>query len=357
MSAPPLVVHGLDLSYFTGKLEAYLRAKGLAYHLEQMTTASFRALAAKTGVAQMPQLELPDGSFLTDTPRIIDHFEASRPEPSLTPRDPAARFAAQLLEDYFDEHLWRPALYFRWAFQDDARLMSARLARGMLRDVPAPFFVRRRIILARQRDRYLRDDGVTRATAPAVEEIYFETLSALEPVLSQRPFVQGERPTRADIGLFGPMFRHFASDPTPASVMRANAPSVLAWTARMWALHPAQFAARPEPEGVPDGLDAVAQRIAGDFLPYLAANAAAVATGARRTHFTSHGAAFAIPANPYRAARYSGLADRFRALDSGARDAIVAWLGAAAVELIASAPPPPQRLSRIVDREGRPIAR
>jgi len=28
-----LIVHGLDLSYFTGKLEGYLRAKGLPYRL------------------------------------------------------------------------------------------------------------------------------------------------------------------------------------------------------------------------------------------------------------------------------------------------------------------------------------
>ena len=34
--------------------------------------------------------------------------------------------------DAFDEWLWRPALYYRWAFADDARLMSARLAGGML---------------------------------------------------------------------------------------------------------------------------------------------------------------------------------------------------------------------------------
>ena len=53
-----LIVHGLDLSYFTGKLEGYLRAKGLSYRLEEMTVGSFRRLARHTGVQQMPQLEL-----------------------------------------------------------------------------------------------------------------------------------------------------------------------------------------------------------------------------------------------------------------------------------------------------------
>jgi hypothetical protein len=45
---------------------------------------------------------------------------------------------ADLLEDFGDEWLWRPALYYRWAFREDARLMSDRLARGMLRDIPLP---------------------------------------------------------------------------------------------------------------------------------------------------------------------------------------------------------------------------
>ncbi|MFZ4481029.1 MAG: glutathione S-transferase N-terminal domain-containing protein, partial [Rhodoferax sp.] len=70
-----LRVHGLDVSYFTGKLEAYLRAKGLSYELVEMDTRSFRRCARITGVAQMPQLELPDGRWLTDSTQIIAHFE------------------------------------------------------------------------------------------------------------------------------------------------------------------------------------------------------------------------------------------------------------------------------------------
>lgn len=44
---------------------------------------SFRACAAATGVAQMPQVELPGGSWLTDSVRIIDHFEDSVQAPML----------------------------------------------------------------------------------------------------------------------------------------------------------------------------------------------------------------------------------------------------------------------------------
>ena len=146
-----LRVHGLDLSYFTGKLEAYLRAKGLPYELVPMDTRSFRRCARITGVAQMPQLEFPDGQWLTDSTRIIEHFETQAAGPAIYPEDPALCFIAHLLEDFGDEWLWRPAMHYRWSFAPDARLLSDKLARSMMRDVPLPLLLRRWLIGARQR--------------------------------------------------------------------------------------------------------------------------------------------------------------------------------------------------------------
>lgn len=320
-------VHGLDLSYFTGKIEAYLRAKGLAYTLVELDTRAFAEVGRRTGVRQMPALELADGRWLTDTPRIIDALEAAHPKPRLTPADPVARFLAELLEAYGDEHLWRPALYYRWAFADDARLMSARLARGMLRDVPLPFALRRLLILARQRRAYLAGDGVTRATAPAIEGLYRDTLAALETALADRPFLLGARPTRADFGFFGPLFRHFFSDPTPAGILRSAAPRTQAWVARLWALQSRDYAHAPEVEGAAPGLEAIAARIAAEFLPYLAANAQAYAQRARHVFWASGGVAFRTPVSAYRVWRYARLIDGYAALDRPARETAAAWLG------------------------------
>ena len=50
-------------------------------------------------------------------------------------------------------------------------------------------------------------------------------LDILEPVFLTRPFILGERPTIADIGLMGPFWRHFAHDPTTARMMQDRAPS------------------------------------------------------------------------------------------------------------------------------------
>lgn len=326
-SSPSLVVHGLDLSYFTGKLEAYLRAKGIAYELREMSTRSFQACGRATGFLQMPQVELPDGSWLTDTTLIIRHLEREHPEPAITPRDPTVRFVSRLLEDFGDEALWRPALYYRWAFDDDARLMSARLARGMLRDVPLPFFLRRQFILRRQQLVYLRRDGVTPHTRSAIEELYRQTLDAMEQALDAHPFVMGARPTEADFGLFGSMFRHFFSDPTPSRLMRERAPRTLAWVARLWALAPGHTAAAPPIENVPETIRPLLRLVAGVHLPELAAHEEALAAGNARAAFSHGGASFSVPPSPYRAWCLDELRHDLQTLPRDGQAQVAALLG------------------------------
>jgi glutathione S-transferase len=330
-SRAPLIVHGLDLSYFTGKLEAYLRAKGMPYVLREMTTRSFRDCARATGVMQMPQVECPDGTWLTDTTLIIRHFERTMPAPAITPRDPAMAFIARFIEDFGDESLWRPALYYRWAFADDARLMSSRLARGMLRDVKLPFALRRQLILRRQQGVYLRKDGVTKATCTAIEKLYFRALAAMETALEAQPFVLGARPTEADFGLFGSMFRHFFSDPTPAKIMREVAPRTLAWVARLWALEPKAYAAAPMVERLPPNTLPLLRLAVTTHLPYMSANARAVAADQAIMTFVDQGATFQTPASPYRAWCMDELRTAYAALDGMARQRVDDMLGASAV--------------------------
>lgn len=109
VSNSPLVAYGTTASYYTGKLEAYLRAKGIAYRLEPFSPSNMRRCADYTGVLQIPQVECPDGSWLVDTTLILEHFERVRPEPAVSPRAPAVAFVSRLIEDYADEWLWRPA--------------------------------------------------------------------------------------------------------------------------------------------------------------------------------------------------------------------------------------------------------
>lgn len=356
-----LRLHGLKLSYFTGKLEAYLRVKGISYAFVDMDTRDFRRCGRKSGVLQMPQIETADGRWLTDTTAIMEHFEQAQPTPAIRPSAPAIAFASLLLEDLFDEWLWRPALYYRWAFDDDSRLMSAQIARTMMRDVPAPFWIRRRIILARQRNVYMRDDGVTPETSGQIEALYLDTLDALEPIFTIRPFLLGARPCEADFGLFGSMFRHFFSDPTPAAIMRERAPAVAHWVTRLWATRPGDIMDAAPINALPDDLAPFWKMASQHYLPYLAANAAAVAAHRKIVSYTVDGLAWRVPASPYRAQCLVALQHRFAALTPADQSRLQRLLDAGAG--ILAAPPqagvsPPHASSRtLVDRHWNPRTR
>ncbi|MBO6633006.1 MAG: glutathione S-transferase family protein [Parvibaculum sp.] len=362
MASGTIIVHGLTLSYFTGKLEAWLRARGIPYRFEEMDTHAFRRAGRATGVLQMPQVEMPDGSWFTDTTAIMADFEKRFPGPALSPRDPAARFASLLLEDHGDEWLWRPALHYRWSFAEDMTLMSAQIARTMLRDVKLPFWLRRQVILRRQRRVYLAEDGVTKETAPQIEALYLETLDAMEAVLARRPFLMGERPVQADFGFFGSMFRHFSSDPTPAAIMRARAPHVLLWVARLWAAQPGDIEKAALPASVPDDLVPIFARIASDYLPYLAANEAVLAQGDKHVRYSQSGVHWDVPVSPSRAHCLSALRKEYASLDQGARSKIDALLGEGAELLCGPAipnvedTPEPRPASRPADRHWRRAA-
>jgi glutathione S-transferase len=327
MTAQPYTLYGLKVSYFTGKLEAYLRAKGIAFQFVELNIADFQRCARETGVAQMPQLLSPQGAWLTDTTAIMAHFEGQGAEPRLSPTTATGAFLSLLLEDAFDEWLWRPALYYRWAFEEDSRLMGRQIARTLLRDLPAPLWLRSFWITGRQKREYLKADGVTRENGPALERHYLAVLDMLEPVFASRPYLFGDRPCEADFGLFGSMFRHFSSDPTPAAILRERAPNVMVWIARLWAATPVNLANYDRVADPPCDLDPLLRCIGMDYLPYLEANLEAVANHKPRVQFESFGGHFEIPASTYRAACWQDLCRKFAALSSTEQETVSGRLG------------------------------
>jgi len=84
----PLRVYGASISYYTGKLEGYLRYKEIPYERVTMGPRQVRLVRERTGASQMPAVELPDGRFMTDTTPMIAWLEAQHPEPPVLPRDP-----------------------------------------------------------------------------------------------------------------------------------------------------------------------------------------------------------------------------------------------------------------------------
>ncbi len=281
---PDLKAYVVDVSYYSGKLEAYLRYKEIPYERIEVGARQLTSkLGQDTGEARVPAVELGDGRFFTDSTPIIEWFERHAEGPAIISADPYQAFFMRLLEDYADEWLWRPAMHYRWSYREDRTLLGSRIANEVAFDVPLPHFVLRNFFRLRQFAIYVWGDGVRRDTRAHVESIYLGTLDRLTDLLIDHPFLFGERPSLADFGFFASMFRHFATDPTPARIMRKRAPLVYEWVARLWAARASSADGPFVPAGtLPNAIGPLLRDIGRDYLPYLAVNAEAYSMNARR---------------------------------------------------------------------------
>lgn len=292
----PLDLYGPELSYFTGKLEAVLRYMELPYRRIPKGPVD---VEGPTGVAQVPALQLADDRWLTDSTPIISWLDARYTDHEVIPRDPVLAFFCRLLEDYADEWLWRPAMHYRWDYEESAEHQGRVLVDEAASHIKLPKRLTRRLIQSRQRFLFTKGDGVTPATWDHVEKIYLDTLKHLSAIFETRPFLLGSRPSLADFGMFGPAFRHFAQDPTSARIMRETAPAVFEWVARVWnarasSNHGALL------EHVPDDWGPILDSIGSAYLPNLCANAEAWKAGQNRYDVDIEGA----PYRRIRTARY-----------------------------------------------------
>mgnify|MGYP000341698698 CR=1 FL=1 len=314
-------VYGLKVSYFTGKLEGYLRYKEIPHEFVSMTVKQFtKTIPAKTGAMQMPAVELVDGRWMTDTSPMIDWFELQHPKHPILPADPVQAFLCRLIEDYADEWLWRPAMHYRWSYPVSSKLLARQIVDEMTRDVPAPAWLKRRRTEKRQHLNFVVRDGVTKDTWANVEQGYTTLLSILNKVFEVRPFLFGDRPTLADIGLFGPLFRHFSMDPKPAVIMRETAPGVMAWVYRLWNARASKLDGEFV-SGVPMDLMSLFREIAETHLEALNANALAYARGDKLYNVDIQGAPYQnLQTSQYRVWCLEQLQQRFNEVPDAKKD-------------------------------------
>lgn len=318
-------VYRMDVSYFSGKLEAYLQYKEIPFRKIEGTIRTLRTeVAPHTGIVKVPTVRTPAGEWLQDSTPIIELLERRHPEGSVIPEDPEQAFFARLLEDYADEWLWRPALHYRWSYDTDARLLGRRIAAEVGDDLPLPLPLRALFVRKRQHAVYVRGDGVTKETRAHVEGIYLATLARLEEIFREQPFLLGGRPCLADFGFFASMFRHFSLDPTPSRIMRERAPRTFAWVARLWAARHSETTGAWSADGtLPEGWTALLEDAATGYLPYLLANARAWAEGRRRFDQAVQGVHFrGTPVVQYRVWCRERLQEHFDALPAGARERV-----------------------------------
>jgi glutathione S-transferase len=329
-----------DSSYFSGKLEAFLRYKQIPCERVEIDLETMRkVILPATGFMKVPVMRMPDGRWLKDTTPMMQWLDRRHPEYSAYPDDPAARFISLLVEDYADEWMWRPAMYYRWQFADSHMLRRRRLGHELAANTIHPGWLVGWYFRWRQYLVFVRGDGVRKHNRADVEALYLRTLKHLGALLEQRRFLLGDRPSIVDFAFFASMFRHFALDPAPAKIMVDTAPSVFAWVGRVWNARGDRDGHGQLDDFSDPAWDCLFRDIGQDYVHYLERNAESYARHDRRFDLKLGDAWYPrMPVVRYRVACREQLLKAWRALEDGAqarvrsrldRFAIPQWLDTA----------------------------
>ena len=230
------ILYGMQASLYTGKARAYMRRNRIpvtergAGHPDYMGK-----IYPHMNRFIMPVIVAPDGEIIQDGTDILDYLEGQGlgHEP-LYPEDPVLRAVAHIFELFGNEGLLRPAMHYRWNF-DEENLAFLKVS---FADVfPAHMDAAGRAAMFDHASGRMRKAakafGVFPETYAKIEASYGEFLSLLNAHLKETYYVLGDRPTIADYGLFNPLYAHLARDPKPAHLMKTTAPYVWNWVERM----------------------------------------------------------------------------------------------------------------------------
>ena len=321
------IIYGALGSPYSMKVRAALRAKRVPYQWRTLTANERADVFSHVKAPVIPVIQTPDGDWTNDsTPFLLDLEERDIGR-AILPTDPALRFANILIEDMADEWIMKSMFHYRWAYEDDAKVMSEYLIYDTMpaagRDAIKPAAA---AIAERQIER-MALVGCTPDTQPIIEAMYQQTIAIINDAALAGPFLFGTRPSLADIAIMAHLGQQ-AIDPTPCKLMRKDAP--FAWR---WLQH-VDDASGAEGTWDPDALERPAIRallaMAGEhYLPFLAANLRAIEAGEKSFSLTLDGQTYAQGTFGYQAKCLKGLAAHWATLPETDRDALGALIGPA----------------------------
>lgn len=266
-------IFGSELSPYSVKVRSYFRYKGLPHEWLLRSPANQAEFQNYAKLPLVPLVVTPQGEGIQDSTPIIERFE--KDSPSLAPDDPALAFVSALLEEYGDEWGNKWMFSYRWSYPADCWSTAERIALQMMGTQGPLAVAQARTAVAERMSGRLGFVGSNDTTRPLIEASFKRALEILDAHLATRPYLLGGRPAMADFGLWG-QFYEAATDPTPGAIMRASAPNVMKWVARM--LSPKDEGGFEPWSSLSAGLmPLLTEEVGRLFLPWSVANAEAIA--------------------------------------------------------------------------------
>ena len=307
---------GSELSPYSVKVRSYLRYKGVPHDWTPRSAANQAEFQKHAKLPLIPLVITPEGEGLQDSTPIIEHFEAKGSGPSIVPDDPALAFLSALVEEYADEWGNKWMFHYRWSYPADCWATAERIALQMMGQQGPLAVAQARGAVAERMTGRLGFVGSNATTRPVIEASFKRVLEIIDRHLASRPYLLGGRPTLADFGLWGQLYE-MATDPTPGAYMRTSAKHVMAWIERM---------VSPKAEGAFESRDALAGglmpllkgEVGGLFLPWSAANAAALQKGEKSFKVTLAGAQWSQEPQKYHARSLAEIRRKYAAAKGAA---------------------------------------
>jgi glutathione S-transferase len=267
-------LYGSPISYYTGKVRAYLHWKGIPFN-EVLSNAQVYKdiILPRVGFPVIPVVVAPDDQTLQDSSDIIDVLEQRFPEPPIVPTSGVQRFVAALFELYGDEWLVIPAMHYRWHHN---REWAMRQFGALSAPDASP---EEQFAIGSKRVAPFAQAAINLGAEPhmhaAVERSYEALLAELDAHFASLPYLLSTRPCIGDFGLYGPLYAHQFRDPYSGELVRRLGPNVVKWIERMRdasASRPGDFSSNDE---IPATLLPVLRRMMREQLPEMTATAKA----------------------------------------------------------------------------------
>jgi glutathione S-transferase len=240
----PYIHWSAHVSLYSAKTRAYMIKKGLNF-IETTPYGGYAGVSGKKnrwytviepamGYFGIPVLDLPDGTFISDTTAIIRYLEEKHPEPSLQPANPVMKALAWLIFNYGTEGLFLECQHYRWSFKESADFAGADIGRGL----GGPDNVKAIESYGTgfgdmKKKRFPEKVGITKETIPAIEKSAMLVFAKLDKHFREQPYILGGRPSIADAALMEVLHAHLGRDPYAATIMKQTAPTLFRWTETM----------------------------------------------------------------------------------------------------------------------------
>jgi glutathione S-transferase len=311
----PYRLYGADLSPYSVKALWVMRFKEIPHEWIERSLSRQAEFQKYAKLPLIPVMVGADDYAMQDSTPIVEKLELRYPEKSFALPDPALNCISFLLEDFSDEWLNKAMFHYRWTYPADQESAAKRIVAMMFAGQPDDD---RSAIEAQVRERMtgrLHHVGSDASTGPVIEASFKGLLQLLEAHLSDRPYLFGARPALGDFGIACQLYQ-LLSDPTPGAIIRAEAPRVEAWVARMQT---------PSIEGDFETLASLSPtlkpilsgQVARYYLPWMAANAQGAREGAA-VAVTLDGVEFTQNAQKYAAKAFTDVRRRRGALSGNA---------------------------------------